>query len=205
MSTTEERIIKTAIKEFAEHGFAGARIDRIAKNAKVNKAMIYYHFKSKEKLYESILSFHTEGIQNFVKSIIPDGKADINQIYSLISHFIDYLNNLGPEFVKIMLGEFASGGKYIRKFIFPNLIAPLSSLLIENINREIERKNIKSVHPFYTFQQIIGSVIFFNIMKVALKGTELHDILYSGNYVDEFKNNLISIIKHGIEINGGEQ
>lgn len=201
MSSTEEKVIKAAIKEFAEHGFAGARMDRIAKNAKVNKAMIYYHYKSKEKLYEAILSIHTEGIHNFVKNIIPNGEADINQIYSLISNFLEYLNNLGPEFIKIMIREFASGGKYIRSFVFPKLIAPLSSLLIENIVKEIERKSIRAVHPFYTFQQIIGSIIFFNLMKVAFKGTELHDILYQGNYLEEFRDNLISIIKYGIEPN----
>jgi AcrR family transcriptional regulator len=198
--STEEKIIQAAIKEFSTHGFAGARIDRIAKIAKVNKAMIYYHYKSKEKLYESILSIHTDGIYSFVQNIIPDGKADINQIYSLISIFIEYLNSLGPEFIKIMLGEFASGGKYIKKFIFPKLIGPVSSLLVTNMIREIEKKTIKPINPYYTFLQIIGSIVFFNMMKIALKGTDLHDILYSGNYGEKFKDNLIEILKHGIEL-----
>ena len=46
--------MEAAIDEFAEHGFSGARVDRIAHRAGVNKAMIYYHFSSKEKLYQSI-------------------------------------------------------------------------------------------------------------------------------------------------------
>ncbi|MBN2041316.1 MAG: TetR/AcrR family transcriptional regulator [Spirochaetes bacterium] len=199
MSTTDEKVIKAAIREFAEYGFEGARMDRIAKNAKVNKAMIYYHYQSKEKLYESILSFHTKGIHGFIKTIIPDRRADMNQIYTLIGKLLEYLNNLQPEFFRIMLREFAGGGKYIRKFIFPNLIAPISSLLLENLNREIERKNIKPVHPFYTYQQIIGSIIFFNIMRIGFKGTDLYDILYSENYLEKFTNNLISVIKYGIE------
>jgi AcrR family transcriptional regulator len=200
MSTTEEKIIEAAIKEFSEYGFAGARIDRIAKTAKVNKAMIYYHFKGKEKLYESILSIHTNGIHSFVQNIMPDGKADINQIYSLITKFIEYLDGLNPEFIKIMLGELASGGKYIKKFIFPKLIAPVSSLLIENLSKEIKKKTIRPINPFYTYQQIIGSIMFFVIMKVAFKGTELHDMLYSGNYAEKYRDNLIEIIKHGIEL-----
>ncbi len=168
MESSDKRIEKAAITEFAHHGFAGARIDRIAGNAKVNKAMIYYHYKSKEKLYESILSIYIEGVHGFINEIIPHGKADMNQIYSLISHLLDYLHDLGPEFIKILLGELASGGKYIRKFIFPKLIKPLSSLIIGNINREIEQKKIKPVNPFYTFQLIIGSIIFFNVMKITL-------------------------------------
>src|SRR5262245_42109582 len=50
-----DRILAAAALEFSERGFAGARVDRIAKRAKVNKAMLYYHFKSKERLYRALL------------------------------------------------------------------------------------------------------------------------------------------------------
>ncbi len=53
---TKERILKAAAAEFAEHGLAGARVDRIASGAGVNKAMIYYHFSSKEKLYREVIT-----------------------------------------------------------------------------------------------------------------------------------------------------
>ena len=38
-------------KEFSTHGLSGARTDRIAESAKVNKALLYYYFKSKQGLY----------------------------------------------------------------------------------------------------------------------------------------------------------
>ena len=41
-----DAILAAAALEFAERGFAGARVDRIARRARVNKAMLYYHFKS---------------------------------------------------------------------------------------------------------------------------------------------------------------
>ena len=50
-----DRILAAAALEFAERGFAGARVDRIARRARVNKAMIYYHFKSKRALYGALL------------------------------------------------------------------------------------------------------------------------------------------------------
>ena len=50
-----DRILAAAAAEFAERGFAGARVDRIARRARVNKAMLYYHFKSKEGLYRTLL------------------------------------------------------------------------------------------------------------------------------------------------------
>ena len=49
------RLLTAAAAEFAARGFAGANVDRIARAARVNKAMIYYHFTSKAALYREIL------------------------------------------------------------------------------------------------------------------------------------------------------
>lgn len=47
-----ERILQTAVKIFAEKSFEGARIDEIAREAKVPKSLIYYHFKNKDEILE---------------------------------------------------------------------------------------------------------------------------------------------------------
>lgn len=54
-ASTKRRILDSARNEFAQHGKAGARIDQIAERASVNKAMIYYHFDSKENLYLEVV------------------------------------------------------------------------------------------------------------------------------------------------------
>jgi TetR/AcrR family transcriptional regulator len=54
-SSTRQRILDAARTEFAAHGKAGARVDRIAQQAGINKAMIYYHFQSKENLYMEVI------------------------------------------------------------------------------------------------------------------------------------------------------
>ena len=51
-----DRILAAAALEFAERGYAGARVDRIARRARVNKAMLYYHFGSKQGLYRTLLA-----------------------------------------------------------------------------------------------------------------------------------------------------
>jgi len=52
---TRQRIIDSAREEFARFGLDGARVDRIAERAAVNKAMLYYHFQSKENLYAEVM------------------------------------------------------------------------------------------------------------------------------------------------------
>src|SRR6202166_3749788 len=53
--TTARRIVAAAEEIFAEQGLAGARMDEIARAAKVNKALLYYYFRSKEELYRFVL------------------------------------------------------------------------------------------------------------------------------------------------------
>jgi TetR/AcrR family transcriptional regulator len=52
---TKERILQAAQKEFAARGFSGARMEMIARNAEINKAMLFYYFSSKDNLYRTVL------------------------------------------------------------------------------------------------------------------------------------------------------
>lgn len=55
---TKQRILDAAFQEFAGYGVAGARVDRIAKNAGCNKNLIYVYFDSKENLFATVLDHH---------------------------------------------------------------------------------------------------------------------------------------------------
>ncbi|MHB8129396.1 MAG: TetR/AcrR family transcriptional regulator [Mobilitalea sp.] len=59
----KERILNTAVRIFAEKSYEGSRIDEIAREAKVPKSLIYYHFKSKEDILQVLLD-------NFIKEYL---------------------------------------------------------------------------------------------------------------------------------------
>jgi TetR/AcrR family transcriptional regulator len=52
---TRERILLAALQEFAAHGFAGARVDVIARRAAINKRMLYHYFGGKKELFRAVL------------------------------------------------------------------------------------------------------------------------------------------------------
>lgn len=52
---TQQRILAAALKEFARHGFAGTRVDVIARSARINKRMLYHYFGDKEELFRAVL------------------------------------------------------------------------------------------------------------------------------------------------------
>ena len=60
---TRARILEAAIRQFAQNGLAGARTEQIAEEAGVNKALLYYYFKSKEDLYEAALDSVFENVR----------------------------------------------------------------------------------------------------------------------------------------------
>ncbi|WP_456284372.1 TetR/AcrR family transcriptional regulator [Microbacterium sp. JZ70] len=83
--TARERILRAAAAEFAEHGFSGARINRIAQLADVNKQLIYHYFDSKDGIYAAVLgemltSMHdsiesASGIREFARRQIGEPEA----------------------------------------------------------------------------------------------------------------------------------
>src|ERR1044071_7271967 len=52
---SQERILAAALKEFSAKGFAGARVDSIARRAAINKRMLYHYFGDKEGLFRAVL------------------------------------------------------------------------------------------------------------------------------------------------------
>jgi AcrR family transcriptional regulator len=61
-AATKQRLVTAATVEFAEHGIAGARVDRIASAAQANKRAIYDYFKDKDGLFDAVMDAHIEGI-----------------------------------------------------------------------------------------------------------------------------------------------
>ncbi|TWD79326.1 TetR family transcriptional regulator [Kribbella amoyensis] len=57
---TRRRILDAAAEEFARYGIAGARVDRIAANAKANKAQLYAYYGNKDSLFDAVLTEHVE-------------------------------------------------------------------------------------------------------------------------------------------------
>ena len=67
---TRERILAEALDLFARHGYAGARMEKIAAGVGINKASLYFHFKSKEEIFMELFRTIVESYFSFLKRII---------------------------------------------------------------------------------------------------------------------------------------
>jgi AcrR family transcriptional regulator len=82
-TATKQRLLGAAIDEFAAHGIAGARVDRIARAGKANKQLIYAYFGSKEGLFDAAL---TESCGELMVKV----PFDVNDIPGYVGRLFDY-------------------------------------------------------------------------------------------------------------------
>src|SRR5437868_3160735 len=73
---SRRRLLEAAAAEFAALGFDGAKVDRIAARARVNKAMLYYHFTNKAALYREVLRDVFGSTADAVEAAASAGAAD---------------------------------------------------------------------------------------------------------------------------------
>jgi TetR/AcrR family transcriptional regulator len=76
-SAAAERILKAAMREFAKHGYAGARVERILKRANVSPRSLYYHFGSKRGLYDAVRErLRAQHFEDFVIGVTDEPLVD---------------------------------------------------------------------------------------------------------------------------------
>jgi AcrR family transcriptional regulator len=80
---TRRRVLDAATIEFAAHGIAGARVDRIAAAADVNKAQMYAYYKSKDGLFDAVFTEHLDQILDAIPVTATDLPAYAASIYDI--------------------------------------------------------------------------------------------------------------------------
>lgn len=95
---TSAALLRAARSEFAEHGIAGGRIDRIAKNAGVNKERIYAYFGSKERLFDVAVADALAELVDVIALRPGDDLGDY--VLQVIAH-----HRASPELSRLMLWE----------------------------------------------------------------------------------------------------
>ncbi|MGQ9843436.1 MAG: TetR/AcrR family transcriptional regulator [Spirochaetota bacterium] len=197
MKTSRDKILNAAIDEFSQYGFDGARVDRIAKRSKFNKAMIYYHFKNKEALYAALLQTLAQTIMNTVQDTIQKAVETGNPLL-IFEAYAHHISNLDKRYFLIMMRELSSRGKFIKKIIAPTFIEPMTQV-IGNMYKVLKEKHIvKDLHPQYTMISVAGAVIFYNLMRLILQGTAVHEQYFNEEHVNEYIANLLQLLSGGI-------
>jgi len=126
---SKELIAKAAQAEFAEHGFSGARTDRIARLAGVNKQLIYYYYGSKSKLFEALARLAAQVLS------LPDPAASTQgsvteKLRTHLKFLFDALR-APPDFASILIAGAREGAKETAEEWGRKTVEALSSTISE--------------------------------------------------------------------------
>jgi TetR/AcrR family transcriptional regulator len=152
-------LISAAAAEFAAHGFAGASVDRIAAEARLNKAMIYYHFRSKAALYREILRDMFQAVGARAKAAA-DADATPETKIGLFVDGIAAEAAARPHFPPIWFREVAERGAHVDATILRDITRVVQALgaIVEE---GVRAGRFRRVNPVVVHAGIVAPLMMY--------------------------------------------
>jgi AcrR family transcriptional regulator len=132
---TRAEILAVATREFAEHGYSGARVDEIAERTRTTKRMLYYYFGSKEGLYTEVLERAYAEIRSAEQTVDVEHLAPLAAIRRLAELTFDH-HEAHPDFIRLVSIENIHRAEHMRA---SGRFADLNWPAIDRIARILER------------------------------------------------------------------
>jgi TetR/AcrR family transcriptional regulator len=164
-------ILQAAVREFSREGVAGARIDAIARSARVNKALLYYYFKDKEALYSAVLDQVFGGLTIAVNVAFALNVPPREKILSYVRAHFDYVA-AHPLYPRIVQGEMMSTGRNGSSQldrIVKQYFRPLASQLSQALTEGMAAGDFRPVDPRQVVPSIISVIVFYFTNAPAMR------------------------------------
>jgi len=160
---TKAEILSIATDEFANRGFAGARIDEIAAKTRTTKRMIYYYFGSKEKLYVAALQRSYENIRVTEQNVDVASLDPISAIRQLAEFTFDR-HEANPTFSRLVSHENVQKAQFVTAASgFPGLDRPIIKMFGQVLERGRADGVFKRDIDAVDLHMLISSFCFFRI------------------------------------------
>ncbi|MEI7542568.1 MAG: TetR/AcrR family transcriptional regulator [bacterium] len=203
-NNSKDKILIAAMDEFVEFGYYGARTQRIANKAKVNKALLHYYFSNKERMYEEALAKVVTLLIDKLNGIsdepveIEKKMEQIMDVY--ISLFTDYSG-----YFRFVLSEVLRGGDKLKKIIIPRIkeipFNPINGTLYKYFKEQMKQGNIKKVNVFHLIISIISQIAPIFLAKGVIEkiiGGAGFDKLIVSKFIKDRKKFIIDLTMNGI-------
>ena len=155
-------ILLAARDEFAQHGLGGARVDRIAERADVNKRLIYYYFKSKDELFLAVLENAYADIRD-AETELHLRDMDPAQALRRLTEFTWEYYIAHPEFLTLLNSENLHQGRHLA---MSGRVQEMNSPLIQTLAEILERGRAEGlfrggIDPVQLYVSIAGMSYFY--------------------------------------------
>ncbi len=171
---TSEKILDSAIDVFQEKGYSGTRMQAIADKANINKALLHYYFKNKDKLFQIIIE---KAVKLFIPQVINvfnDDTDIFEMIRNFVAAYIDLLRK-NPHIPSFIINEINNNPERLLKLIKSSGMN--IDFIKEKIQENIDKGIIKDIPAEHLILNTLSLCIFPFVAKpmvvgIVLKGDE---------------------------------
>lgn len=196
---TEEQILIAAKKIFQSKGMEGARMQEIADEAGINKAMLHYYFRSKEMLFEAVFFSAFALLAPQLKSILESESSVEDKIIHFTSNYISFMVE-HPYLPNFIILELNRNEDFIRKLKENKLFLNLDAFEIQ-VKKEVSQGIIKPISATQLFMNILALNMFPLLAKPLLKAITNSDENTFQQLVEARKTEVANFIINAIKNN----
>lgn len=158
---TETRILRAAEREFLEKGFAGARTASIAEAAGVTHAMLHYYFRTKDKLFERIVSEKINMLGDIILSAIGDDNLPLEErIRQSVERHFDFISS-NRDLPRFIVNEVLARPEHVD--IMKRNIPAIVSSLLSNLQREIDEYAARGLCQRVDARMLLVDIVSLNV------------------------------------------
>lgn len=192
---TPRRILAAAEASFAAHGLAGARTERIASRAGVNKALLYYYFGSKRNLYRAVLRHLLDELR---RSIVPPGATPRLARERLEAFVTGYFNFLAchPNYPRLIQREVLESQGEI-EWILRDYQRPLLRSFIAILEAGVREGEFRKIDPEQASLSVFGAMVSY-FAAAPLWSRFLGRDLLRPAALDARRRALLDFLSHGL-------
>ncbi|OAV44051.1 TetR/AcrR family transcriptional regulator [Lewinella sp. 4G2] len=157
---TEEKILQAAEKIFQEKGYAGTRMQAVADEAGINKAMLHYYFRSKEKLFRVILTKAINEVSPVLISSLNSDKDVMGKLRDLVANHIRLLLER-PHLPLFIMHELSQNqGKFVTDMAMQTDAPTTIMGFFQQVMEEGQAGKIRLINPIHLILNVMSLVVF---------------------------------------------
>ena len=162
--SAENKILTAARKVFTTKGMAGARMQDIADEAGINKALLHYYFRDKDKLFETIFMAEAHKFFPKINAIFQSDDPLFEKIGKFVNEYIDEMQE-NPYLPWFVINEINRDPDKFMQRILGETNRPKPAKFLEQIEKEIRKGTIRRISPIHLLMNLISMTIFPFIAK----------------------------------------
>jgi TetR/AcrR family transcriptional regulator len=188
-------ILRAAAQTFASHGLEGARTDAIAEAAKVNKALLFYHFKTKNALFSAVVEYAMGDVHRSLIDLLSSPAPPQQIVVQYLDRFFEAISSsphLGYLIHRAIMTDSKLAERLAQKYFVPRF-----RKLVALIERGVREGDFRQVDAFQTALSLNALIVFSALGAHAVKDIDGISLL-SKEHLRRRKAAVLDFVRHGL-------